>query len=59
MAPRTEPPRDPSYMGSNSHTGLYSAIAIAVVLLIGFLIYAQYNWMPTIPVGDTTTSQPK
>lgn len=59
MAIQTNPPRDPSDMVSNSHTGLYSAVAIAILALIGFLIYAQYNPAPTVPAADTTTTQPK
>lgn len=45
-------------MVGNGHTGVYSAVAIAVVAVIGFLIYAQYNPAPTVPAADTTT-QPK
>lgn len=59
MAPRTEPPRDPSDMVGNSRTGLWTAVSIAVVLLIGFLIYVQYNPSPRFPSADTTTTQTK
>ena len=51
-------PRDPSKMGSNSHTGLYTGLAIATIFVIGFLIFAfdqpKLTVSPNAPTAPVT-----
>jgi hypothetical protein len=55
MAIKTSPPRDPSDMVSNSHPWYYTALAIAFVLIAGYLIFADYQKVSTVP---TQTNPP-
>ena len=54
-------PRDPSKMVSNNHhTGLYTALVIGAVLILGFVVYSSSNYgvheaaNPPTPPATTT-----
>jgi hypothetical protein len=46
---RNNPPRDPSEMGSNNNSGMYTGIGLVALIVIGFLVFATYEPVQNLP----------
>jgi hypothetical protein len=57
--PTNIPDRDPSNMVDNSNSGLYTALGVAALLVVGFIAYSNYEPTPKIPPADAPITQPK
>ena len=43
MTLRTNPPRNPSQMGSNSYSGVITGVGLVALLVIGFVVFANLD----------------